>query len=152
MYRTRSQIGHEYKLMRLNNMVCDENASKWNAPKWNRAKVGHVKLARAKLARAKLNAPNWHDTLLTYLLLNSDYGIGCVYSPLGLMIFVAVEGTFVCFTKGHDHFISNCIRCGCLRNDQCNIACLQTEMHSQLAAAPLRGGEELCRVISAVLL
>ena len=62
MYRTRSQIGHEYKLMRLNNMVCDENASKWNAPKWNRAKVNHVKLARAKLARAKLNAPNWHDT------------------------------------------------------------------------------------------
>ena len=60
MYRTRSQIGHEYKLMRLNNMVCDENASKWNAPKWNRAKVGHVKLARAKLARAKLNAPKWH--------------------------------------------------------------------------------------------
>ena len=44
------------------------------------------------------------------------------------MIFVAVEGTFVCFTKGHDHFISNSIRCGCLGNDQCNIACLQTEM------------------------
>ena len=59
-----------------------------------------------------------------------------MYSPLGLVIFVAVEGTFVCFTKGHDHFISNYIRCGCLRNDQCNIACLQTEMHSQLAAAP----------------
>ena len=30
--------------------------------------------------------------------LNSDHGIGCVYSPLGLVIFVAVEGTFVCFT------------------------------------------------------
>ena len=26
-----------------------------------------------------------------------------MYSPLGLVIFVAVEGTFVCFTKGHDH-------------------------------------------------
>ena len=25
------------------------------------------------------------------------------------MIFVAVEGTVVCFTKGHDHFISNSI-------------------------------------------
>ena len=73
-----------------------------------------------------------------------------MYSPLGLVIFVAVEGTFVCFTKGRDHFISNYIRCGCLRNDQCNTACLQTEMHSQLAAAPLRGGDELCRVISAV--
>ena len=41
--------------------------------------------------------------IITYLLLNSDYGIGCVYSPLGLVIFVAVEGTFVCFTKGQDH-------------------------------------------------
>ena len=46
-----------------------------------------------------------------------------MYSLLGLVIFVAVEGTFVCFTKGHDHFISNSIRCGCLRTDQCNIAC-----------------------------
>ena len=26
-----------------------------------------------------------------------------MYSPLGLLIFVAVEGTFVCFTKGQDH-------------------------------------------------
>ena len=34
--------------MRLNNMVCDENASKWNAPKWNRAKVGHVKLGQSR--------------------------------------------------------------------------------------------------------
>ena len=38
--------------------------------------------------------------IITYLLLNSDYGIGCVYSPHGLVIFVAVEGTFVCFTVG----------------------------------------------------
>ena len=44
---------------------------------------------------------------------NSDYGIGCVYSPIGLMIFVAVEGTFVCFTEGHDHFISNNIALSC---------------------------------------
>ena len=49
--------------------------------------------------------------IITYLLFNSDYGIGCVYSPLGLVIFVAVEGTFVHFTKGHDHFISNSIGC-----------------------------------------
>ena len=33
------------------------------------------------------------------LLLNSDCGIGCVYSPLGLVIFVAVEGTFVCWSR-----------------------------------------------------
>ena len=49
-----------------------------------------------------------------------------MYSPPGLVIFVAVEGTFVHFTKGHDHFISNSIRCGCLRQDQCNIACLRS--------------------------
>ena len=54
------------------------------------------------------------------------------------MIFVAVEGTFVRFTKGHDHFISNYIRCGCLRKDQSNIACLQTEMHWKLAVAAAR--------------
>ena len=34
-----------------------------------------------------------------------------MYSPLGLVIFVAVEGTFVCFTKGRmlgvvSHYIS----------------------------------------------
>ena len=72
--------------------------------------------------------------IITYLLSNSDYGIGCVYSPLGLVIFVAVEGTFVRFTKGYDHFISNSIRCGRLRKDQCNIACLQTEMHWKYSA------------------
>ena len=42
--------------------------------------------------------------IITYKLLNSDYGIGCVYSPLDLVIFVAVQGTFVRFTKGHDYF------------------------------------------------
>ena len=49
-----------------------------------------------------------------------------MYSPPGLVIFVAVEGTFVRFTKGHDHFISNSIRCGCLQEDLCNIACLRS--------------------------
>ena len=43
--------------------------------------------------------------ILAYLLLNSDYGTGCVYSPIGLVIFVAVEGTFVRFKEGDDHFI-----------------------------------------------
>ena len=38
--------------------------------------------------------------MITCLLLNSDHGIGSVYSPLDLVIFVAVEGTFVCFTDG----------------------------------------------------
>ena len=49
-----------------------------------------------------------------------------MYFPPGLVIFFAVEGTFVHFTKGHDHFISNSIRCGCLRQDQCNTeSCIQ---------------------------
>ena len=52
---------------------------------------------------------------------------------LGLVIFVAVERTFVCFTKGHDHFISNSIRCGCLRTDQCNIACPKAVNRNALA-------------------
>ena len=63
--------------------------------------------------------------IITYLLLNSDYGIGCVYSPLGLVIFVAVERTCM-FYKRSGPLISNSIRCGCLRTDQCNIACLRS--------------------------
>ena len=69
-----------------------------------------------------------------------------MHSPLGLVIFVAVEGTFVCFTKGHDHFISNSIRCGFLRQDQCLESC----MHWQLAVVTLRGGNELRLLIYAV--
>ena len=53
--------------------------------------------------------------IITYLLLNSDYGIWCEYSPLGLVIFVAVEGTFVCFTDGHDHCISNTTGLSCAK-------------------------------------
>ena len=76
--------------------------------------------------------------IITYLLLNSDYGIGCVYSPLGVVIFVAVERTFVCFIKGHDHFISNSIRCGCLRTDQCNIACPKAAVNRNALAIDRR--------------
>ena len=61
-----------------------------------------------------------------------------MYSPLGLVIFVAVEGTFVCFTKGHDHFISNSIRCGCLRTDQCNIACSKAAVNRNALAIDRR--------------
>ena len=43
--------------------------------------------------------------IITYLLLNSDHGIDCVYSPLGLVIFVAVEGTCVCFTAIYAHLL-----------------------------------------------
>ena len=82
-----------------------------------------------------------------------------MYSPLGLVIFLAVERTFVCFTKSHEHFISNSIRCGCLRTDQCNIACSKAAINRNALAIdprppppppPPRGGDELCRVISAV--
>ena len=33
------------------------------------------------------------SNILTDLISNSDYGIGCVYSPLDLVIFVAFERT-----------------------------------------------------------
>ena len=63
---------------------------------------------------------------------------------------MAVEGTFVCFTKGHDHFISNSIRCSFLRQDQCNVACLESCMRWQLAVITLRGGNELRLLIYAM--
>ena len=73
--------------------------------------------------------------------------IGCVYPPPGLVIFVAVEGTFVHLTKGHDNFISNSIRCGCLRQDQCNIACLQSCIQKCTGNIGLRHSarRQLCR-------
>ena len=61
-----------------------------------------------------------------------------MYSPLGLVIFVAVERTFVCFTKSHEHFISNYIRCGCLRTDQCNIACSKAAINRNALAIDRR--------------
>ena len=76
-----------------------------------------------------------------------------MYFPPGFVIFVAVEGTFVHFTKGHDHFISNSIRCGCLRQNQCNIACREAAYRNALAilaVVTLRGGNELRLLIYAV--
>ena len=37
--------------------------------------------------------------IITNLLLNSDYGIDCGYSPPGLVIFVVLERTFCMFFK-----------------------------------------------------
>ena len=64
------------------------------------------------------------------------------------MIFVAIEGTFVRFTKCHDHFILNSIRCVFLRQDQCNVPgkLHSTEMHWRLAPT----GKELRLLIYAV--
>ena len=78
---------------------------------------------------------------------------------------------FCMFYKRSRSLISNSIRCGCLRTDQCNIACPKAEVNRNALAIdrrsplpptppspppppppppPLRGGDELCRVISAV--
>ena len=77
-----------------------------------------------------------------------------MHAPPGLVIFEAVEGTFVHFTKGHDHFISNSIRCGCIRQDQCNIAACEVAYRNELAiilaVATLPSGNELRRLIFAV--
>ena len=54
------------------------------------------------------------------------------------MIFVAVERTFVCFTKSHKHFISNSICCVCLRTDQCNIACSKAAINRNALAIDRR--------------
>ena len=61
-----------------------------------------------------------------------------MYSPLGLVIFVAVERTCVCFTKSHEHFILNYIRYGCIRTDQCNIACSKTAINRNALAIDRR--------------
>ena len=48
---------------------------------------------------ANIRNENSIFNIITYLLLNSDDGIGCVYSPLGLVIFVAVEGTCMFYKR-----------------------------------------------------
>ena len=77
-----------------------------------------------------------------------------MYSPLCLVIFVAVEGTFVRFTKGRDHFISNSIRCGCYeKTNVISRACkaaINRNFITILAVANLRGGNELRLLIYAV--
>ena len=76
-----------------------------------------------------------------------------MYSPPGLVIFVAVEGTFVHFTKCHDHFISNYIRCGCYaKTNAISRACEAAYITALaiLAVATLRVGDELRLLIYAV--
>ena len=54
--------------------------------------------------------------IITYLLLNSDHSWDrvCVLSTLGLVIFVAVEGTcLVCFTDWSRSLFSNSIGVYC---------------------------------------
>ena len=83
--------------------------------------------------------------LITDLLFNSGYGVGYVCSPLCLVIFVALERTLVCFSNYPVHLISNSVRCVCLRQDQCTIACLRN-YHNLIGtattqAATRRNGE-----------
>ena len=61
-----------------------------------------------------------------------------MYSPLCLVIFVAVEGTFVCFTKGRDHFILNSIRCGCLQQTNVISCARKTAVHRNALAIDRR--------------
>ena len=63
------------------------------------------------------------------------------------MIFVAVEGTFVRFTKGHDHFFQ--ILFGAIFYGKTNVTS-RAEIHWRLAVATLRGGNELRLLIYAV--
>ena len=66
----------------------------------------------------------WFNLFFQHSNLPTYPRIGCRYYPLGLVIFVALERTFLCFSKYPGTFISNSVRFGCLRQDQCNIACL----------------------------
>ena len=60
---------------------------------------------------------------------------------------------FCMFYKRSRSLISNSIRCGCLRTDQCNIACPKAAVNRNALAIdrrPPARRDELCRVISAV--
>ena len=72
--------------------------------------------------------------IIIYLLLNSDYGIGCVYSSLGLVIFVAIEWTFGCFFNYPVASISNSVSCVYLHQNQCKATITET--------SPVRNGDK----------
>ena len=81
-----------------------------------------------------------------------------VLSTWFMMIFVALGRTFCIFFKYTMTFISNSVRCGCLRQDQCNIACLRSCSKQKctgnwpLPPCKLQGDNELRLVISACFL
>ena len=70
---------------------------------------------------------------VTYLLVNSDYDVGCGSFSLGLVIFVTFERTFgMSFRYSRIYsmtFISNYGRCGCLRQ------CAKTNTVSRVCEA-----------------
>ena len=79
--------------------------------------------------------------------------IGCVYSPLGLVIFVAVERTFVCFTKGQDHLFQILfVAAAYEQTNAISRACEAAYRNALaiLAVVTLLGGIELLLLIYAV--
>ena len=80
--------------------------------------------------------------------------MGCGYSQLGSVMFVALEGTLVCFSiivrglfqilfVAAAHATTNAVSRVCE-------AAVNRNALAILAVATLRGGDELCRVIYAV--
>ena len=76
-----------------------------------------------------------------------------MYSPLGLVIFVAVERTFVCFTKVHDHLFQILfVAAAYAKTNAISRACEAAYRNALaiLAVATLLGGIELLLLIYAV--
>ena len=76
-----------------------------------------------------------------------------MYSPLGLVIFVAVERTFVCFTKVHDHLFQILfVAAAYAKTNAISRVCKAAFINALaiLAVATLRGGIELLLLIYAV--
>ena len=76
-----------------------------------------------------------------------------MYSTLGLVIFVAVERTFVCFTKVHDHLFQILfVAAAYAKTNAISRACEAAYINALaiLAVATLLGGIELLLLIYAV--
>ena len=76
-----------------------------------------------------------------------------MYSPLGLAIFVAVERTFVCFTKGQDHLFQILfVAAAYEQTNAISHACEAAYRNALaiLAVVTLLGGIELLLLIYAV--
>ena len=72
-----------------------------------------------------------------------------MYSPLGLVIFVAVERTFVCFAKVHDHLFQILfVAAAYAKTNAISRAC--EAAYTILAVTTLLGGIELLLLIYAV--
>ena len=86
--------------------------------------------------------------MFSILLFNSDHVIGCVYSPLGLVIFVAVEGTFYKRSRSLFHILFVAAAYAIVISRACEAA--YRNALAILAVATLLGGIELLLLIYAV--